>query len=142
MPDLTLRPVTHADLPMPGDWLAEPHVREWWDAPEAEPAGMRANPDGTSGAARFDMRIGAMARMDYLIGPPGHLGRGLGAAMVRARAEALIEAGAPCIHADPDADNPGSVGAVRRAGFGEVRQHEADGAVTLVYRHPPAGDAR
>jgi aminoglycoside 6'-N-acetyltransferase len=164
MPDLTLRPVRHADLDLLRGWFAQPHVRVWWGMPEGELAAMRADLDGAAEASGFEMRLalvdgdpigyvqdgplpateepylqglepGARA-IDYLIGPPDRLRCGYGAAMLRARADALLAEGVPCIYVDPDAANAGSVGAARRADLAEVARHEADGETTLVFRLP------
>jgi aminoglycoside 6'-N-acetyltransferase len=35
-PDIGFRPVAAGDLPLLADWLARPHMREWWGDPQTE----------------------------------------------------------------------------------------------------------
>lgn len=56
MPDVELRPLTRADLPLLGRWLREPLVARWWDEPStAEAVEARYGPsiDGTDPTAVY-----------------------------------------------------------------------------------------
>jgi aminoglycoside 6'-N-acetyltransferase len=153
------RPMQAADLPLLRRWLAMPHVTEWWgdceeqyalvrgdlDEPAMEqyivaaadrpfaylqcydPAawpqnGLGRHPAGTRG-------------IDQFIGEPDMIGRGHGAALIRAFCDRLLSAGAPRVLTDPDPANRRAVRAYEKAGFrphGEV--DTPDGRALLMVR--------
>jgi aminoglycoside 6'-N-acetyltransferase len=162
-PDYEFIPVTRADLPLLRRWLSEPHVRDWWDAPEWEMKLIARDLDG----GPIDMRIvhadgrpfayvqdypahhwemphyadfpeGTRA-IDTFLGEPGMLGRGHAARYLRSRAEALIAAGAPAVVIDPDPANERAVRAYRAAGFrGEEIRPCEDGSLVIVMEFRPS----
>lgn len=138
LPALTFRPLTHADLPALTSWFAEPHVSPWYAGPDAL--------DGT--AAKYGPRIkgnhpvalhvlsvdGEDAGffqcyptqtpneigIDYLIGVPDLIGRGIGTQAIWAYARDIVlpaHPGATHVVADPTADNLRSIRALEKAGF-------------------------
>ena len=151
------RPVVEKDLPMIAGWLAEPHVAEWWDAPETDIAGIRENIDSISvepliveldgkpiaylqsydphlddGHPYADQPFGTLG-IDLSIGVPGLVGRGHGSAIVRQFVEQLFEEGAPRVIIDPHPDNGRAIRAYERAGFRAIdRRHSEYGDVVLM----------
>jgi aminoglycoside 6'-N-acetyltransferase len=104
-------PLTRNDLPLLQRWLSEPHVSEWWGEPEdygpsiagteatrcyiahlnGEPIGMIQTyrwADWPKEAAAVGARSDE-AGLDYLIGDPALIGRGLGPKMIRAFIETV-----------------------------------------------------
>lgn len=57
-PDIAFRPVGTADLPLLADWLAQPHLREWWGDPETELAHIRDMIEGRDTTRPFLFSIG------------------------------------------------------------------------------------
>ncbi len=116
-PEFTWRRLTPADYPLLAGWLAQPHVRRWWNhefTPEAvardfgptwrgeepnedllvfadgSPVGLvqRCRPaDYPDYLSDLEPLAGVSPEtmtLDYLIGDPARVGRGLGSAMLRA----------------------------------------------------------
>jgi aminoglycoside 6'-N-acetyltransferase len=142
-----LRPLTRADLPLLGGWLQEPLVDEWWhDDPAPEALERRYGP-AIDGLQPTELRIGERDgvavgfvqwyrladepeytaelaphlpipedawSLDYLVGAEEHRRRGIGTALVRA---ALAEIGPHPVIVPVHAENPGSAGVLRNAGF-------------------------
>jgi ribosomal protein S18 acetylase RimI-like enzyme len=108
-----VRSMREEDLPLIGGWLREPHVARWWrDPPEEELAAMRRHLSGGAGGAvgmltvtEGDQAVGwaqwywwdddpeealaagvraGEAGIDYAIGDPAAVGRGLGRQLVAA----------------------------------------------------------
>ena len=119
---ITFRPLERADLPMLCEWIARPHVAEWWDAPptlaealeEFGPLIAGAVPHRAYIALLDDMPLGfvqsyvpsechddgwwleehdaGVRGIDQFLVDSGSLGRGLGTSMVRAFVDRLFEA--------------------------------------------------
>jgi RimJ/RimL family protein N-acetyltransferase len=117
---ITFRPLTVADLPLLHEWLARPHVAEWWksggsladiesefgpltDEGTSSTRGYIALRDGTpigfiqsyvamgSGEGWWpDERDPGVRGIDQFLAHEHQLGRGLGTAMVRAFVERLF----------------------------------------------------
>ena len=163
MPDLyALRAFIAADLPMMADWLATPHLRQWWGDPADQLAlvtedldnplmdqqiglhGSRAfaylqsYPCHAWGAPQFHDRPQGSHSVDICTGPPDMLGQGHGAAILRRYANTLLASGATDIVIDPDPDNERAVRCYRRAGFRDVavRTGEDGTAVLVMDFHP------
>lgn len=146
---LDLRTMTRGDLPVLAEWLRAPHVRRWWhadgepsDAPVVARYGPRVDGDtptrmwvvevnGRSIGFVQDYRIrdypdfallapdADALGLDYAIGDPHRVGRGLGvrvlwAWMLRARRD-LPEVGS--YFAAPDHRNLASLRILAKAGF-------------------------
>jgi aminoglycoside 6'-N-acetyltransferase len=138
------RPVTAADLPLLRSWRAQPHVIQWWGAPDVEDSA------DTLADTRVALWIveyladGAPARafayaqdysphdwpdhpfaylppgsrgIDQYIGEPDMLDQGHGTAFVRAHLDRLFTAGAPAVGTDPHPDNARAIRAYEKAGF-------------------------
>ena len=147
------------DLPLVRDWLARPHVREWWGDPDEQYellAGDLDEPRMVMRIVSFDGRPFAYAQdyevhawpqphfaalppgsraIDTFIGEPAMLGIGHGGAYLRALA-LLIEAdGATAVVIDPDRDNARARRAYAKAGFaGETVVDTPEGpAVVMVF---------
>ncbi|WP_227982466.1 GNAT family N-acetyltransferase [Nocardia spumae] len=116
-PRFTWRAVTPGDFALLGQWLAQPHVRRWWNH-DHDPASIERDfgPTARGEVAAEDLLVSIGAEplglvqrirwsdwpdyvdemrpivalpdeavsLDYLIGDPLRVGRGLGSAMVRA----------------------------------------------------------
>lgn len=165
---LTLRPMQRSDLVLVERWLGEPHVARWYLAGSTvaqelddlhrcvagtEPthvllvveAGRPVGwcqwyrcddyPDYAAGVGAEPGDVG----IDYAIGEPGRVGRGVGTALVQALVEA-VAADLPSagIVADPDASNLASRRVLENAGFILVREglipSEPTTTVMAVYR--------
>jgi len=77
--------------------------------------------------------------VDTFLGEPAMLGQGHAAGYLRARAEALLAAGAPGVVIDPSPDNARAVRAYRAAGFrGEQIRPCEDGSPVIVMEFRPS----
>jgi aminoglycoside 6'-N-acetyltransferase len=156
--DYVFRPMTSADLPTIGRWLAERHVRQWWGEPSEqyalvsddldEPAmdqyvistggidfGYVQCYDLTAWNSGFGTHPEGTRGIDLFIGEPTMIGRGHGSALIRAFADARLASGAPRLVTDPDPANLRAVRAYEKAGF--VKAHMVDtpdGASLLMVR--------
>lgn len=153
------RPVRRADLPLLRRWLRTPEVIRWWGDPEEQEALLTEDLD----EPRMAMRIvslegrpfayaqhyvvqtwpqphfahlpdGAVA-IDAFIGEPDMLGAGHGSAFLSALASKLVEAGAPVVAIDPDAENLRARRAYFKAGFrGDAVVESGEGpAVVMLF---------
>lgn len=167
---LTLRPMQPADLVLVERWLNEPHVARWYVAGStvarelddlrrcvagAEPTRVllvvetgrpigwcqwyRCDdyPDHAAGVGAEPGDVG----IDYAVGEPERVGRGVGTALVRLIVETVAAAfPAAGIVADTDASNLASRRVLEKAGFLLVREgpvlSEPTDAVMAVYRRP------
>ncbi|MBN9101686.1 MULTISPECIES: GNAT family N-acetyltransferase [unclassified Pseudonocardia] len=159
--DITWRPVTEADFPLLGAWLAQPHVARWWNhetSPEAverdfgptlrgeEPnedliALLDGRPFGLVQRSRIaaypeyveplaaivDVPDDAMS-IDYLIGDPDLVGRGMGARMIASIVADTWTAhpAASCIIVPVSAANAASWRALEGAGLTRVAEGEME----------------
>jgi aminoglycoside 6'-N-acetyltransferase len=163
MPDAyALRAFTAADLPMMADWLATPHLRQWWGDPVEELAlvtedldnplmdqqigllgpcafaYLQSYPCHEWGAAQFHDRPEGSQSVDMCVGLPDMLGHGHGAAILRLYAQTLIARGAKDVVIDPAPDNERALRCYRRAGFRDVaiRPGEEGDPVLVMEFHP------
>ena len=152
------RPMTAADMPLMRDWLARPHVREWWhDGDDFEFVSGEMNHhdmaqfivslDATPFAYLQCYQIGdwhdgfgaqpaGTRGLDQFIGEADMLGCGHGSAFINSFIEMLFARGVPRIVIDPRPDNPRAIRAYEKAGF--QPQHEIvtpDGAALLMIRN-------
>ena len=143
MTDYEFKPLNETDLPLMKKWLAAPHLREWWGEPgrqyeliktdlRDDDIDMRLvqykgtligyiqdyDPGDWPDIHFANLPAGTRAT-DQFIGEPEMLEKGHGSAFLRARAEALIAAGAAMVVTDPDAANSRAIAAYRKAGFEE-----------------------
>jgi aminoglycoside 6'-N-acetyltransferase len=142
MSPYAVRPATAADLPLLRRWRAQPHVIEWWGAPDVEdPTEVLADPRIAMWIVEHEGRPFAYAQdysphdwephpfahlppksrgVDQYIGEPDMIGRGHGSAFVREHCDRLFAAGAPAVGADPHPSNRGAIRAYEKAGFAVV----------------------
>ncbi len=143
-PRYVFRSVTDRDFPMLARWLAEPHVRQWWDDPEKELAEIREHMDSVSveplivehggrpiaylqsydphledGHPYNDQPFGTLG-VDLTIGVPELVGVGHGSAMLSQFVEELFDEGTPRVVIDPDPNNGRAIRAYEKAGFRKV----------------------
>ncbi|NUT23364.1 MAG: GNAT family N-acetyltransferase [Hamadaea sp.] len=153
LPRIAFRPLARTDFPTLLGWLGEPHVARWWrhrpenlDSIERK-YGPRVDGnspvrvhvllvDGVPAGIFQDYRTAdypayaaAVAdseaiAIDYLIGDPGLVGRGIGPQAIWAYARDVAPA-APRVVASPDETNEASIRALLKAGF----RYERDAAV-------------
>jgi aminoglycoside 6'-N-acetyltransferase len=135
------RPVTDADFPLLGAWLAEPHVARWWGEAEEDLAEIRQHM--TSATVKpfiilmDDHPIGYMQSydihgeddhpyrdqpagtigIDLSIGEPELIGKGHGPRIIDAFVRQLFAKGAPRVVIDPDPANAAAIRAYAKAGF-------------------------
>ena len=148
----TLVPLRRHHFGLVVDWLAQPHVAEWWDSPqgmdqvEAEygPCVDGTDPTEVLLCVVGDQPIGLVqiyrlednpeyaeavglpsaGGIDLFIGDGERLGAGLGSAMIAAAAERIWERypDVPCAMAGPSVHNARSIRAFEKAGFRALRQ--------------------
>jgi aminoglycoside 6'-N-acetyltransferase len=139
--DHEFRAAEPKDLKLLARWLAEPHVRQWWDEPQAALEEIRAamesdstepmivehggraiayvqacDPHLEDGHPFADQPTGTLC-IDFLVGEPSLLRQGHGSEMLAALAELLFEEGAPRLVADPDPGNAAAIKTCANAGF-------------------------
>jgi aminoglycoside 6'-N-acetyltransferase len=153
----SFRPVVPPDVPMLDAWLRTPEVARWWGDPDEQAALLRADLSEPrmvmeivsfggkpfAYAQNYDIHIwpqphfaslppGSRA-IDAFIGEPGMIGRGHGAAFLKALALRLRRAGAPVVAIDPDVENLRARGAYQNAGFrAEAVVETGDGLAALM----------
>jgi len=159
-PDYAFRPMTSDDLPVIRQWLARPHVREWWGDPSEqydlvsgdldEPAMdqfiVSVGSDDFAYLQCYDLTawnsgFGAHPRgtrgIDLFIGEPDMIGRGHGSAFIRAFVDERLRSGAPRMVTDPDPSNTRAVRAYEKAGFEKAGMVDTpDGPALLMVRNP------
>ncbi|OKO71920.1 GNAT family N-acetyltransferase [Bradyrhizobium sp. NAS96.2] len=152
------RPMTTADLPLIKQWLALPHVREWWGDPAEqyalvsgdldEPAmdqfivaadgsdfGYIQCYDLTAWNSGFGAQPVGTRGIDLFIGEPNMVAGGHGSALIRGFVEERLAQGAPRIVTDPDPANARAVRAYAKAGFHEAGMVDTpDGPALLMVR--------
>ena len=156
--DYVFRPMTSADLPTIGRWLAERHVRQWWGEPSEqyalvsgdleEPAmdqyvvstdgtdfGYIQCYDLTAWNSGFGTQPEGTRGIDLFIGEPGMIERGHGSGLNRAFTDTKFAAGLPRMVTDPDPANPRAIRAYENAGFTKVGLVDTpDGVSQLMVR--------
>ncbi|MGH6664586.1 MAG: GNAT family N-acetyltransferase [Pseudolabrys sp.] len=147
------RPMTSADLPMVKQWLAAPHVAQWWGDAFALVSG-DLETEGidqfivAAGERRFayvqcydpsvwpDSGFGPQppgARgIDQFIGESTMVGRGHGSAFVRQFVAGRLAAGAPQVITDPVPENARAIRAYEKAGFRRQRLVDTPNGVALL----------
>jgi aminoglycoside 6'-N-acetyltransferase len=142
------RPMSAGDLPLVKEWLARPHVVEWWGDTyqqfelvsgdlevEAMDQFIVAQDERPFAYLQcYDPQVwpenglgahpGGTRGIDQFIGEADMVGRGHGSAFIRDFIERLIAAGAPRVITDPDPGNRRAIRAYEKAGF--RREHELD----------------
>lgn len=151
MPAVSFRPLTPEDLPLLHEWLARPHVAEWWSgSPSLADVEAEFGPmlDGASttqayialgdgrpiGYIQSYVALGSgdgwwpdevdpgVRGIDQFLGHPEQLDRGLGTAMVRAFIDRLFtDPAVTRIQTDPSPDNGRAIRCYEKAGFRAVR---------------------
>jgi aminoglycoside 6'-N-acetyltransferase len=160
MASYQFRPMSAEDLPLVKDWLARPHVREWWgDAfeqfelasadleVEAMEQFIVAAGDRPFGYLQcYDPQVwpdnglgehpSGTRGIDQFIGEPDMVNRGHGSAFIRAFIEGLLVGGAPRIVTDPDPTNARAIRAYEKAGFAKDKLvGTPDGIALLMVRN-------
>jgi len=140
-PGYRFHPVSATELPLIGQWLERPHVREWWGEPARELASIAAHidddavevcivcheerpigyiqswdPHAEADHPCRDQPAGTRG-IDQFIGEPELIGRGHGSSFIRLFVERLFAAGASRIVTDPNPGNARAIGAYTKAGF-------------------------
>jgi aminoglycoside 6'-N-acetyltransferase len=154
------RPMSADDLPLVKDWLARPHVVEWWGDTfeqfelvsadlevEAMDQFIVAAGDRPFGYLQCydpqvwpDNGLGDHPRgtrgIDQFIGEPDMVDRGHGSAFIRSFIDNLIAAGAPRVITDPDPKNARAIRAYEKAGFAKDKLVDTpDGIALLMVRN-------
>ena len=146
---ITFRQVTRADFALLGTWLAEPYVARWWNhevTPEAVERDFGASVDGTEpnedhlalldgvpfGLIQYSRYADYAAELaqvvtvpegavsiDYLIGVPALIGRGLGVRMISVFCDRIwqVDPAAACVIVPVVSANPASWKTLLRCGF-------------------------
>jgi RimJ/RimL family protein N-acetyltransferase len=170
-PRIDFRPLTRADLPLLHEWLARPHVAEWWGAPptlaavEAEfapylGAASRVRPfvvlvDGAPGGYIQwyvvagdddgwwpDERDPGARGIDQFLADAHRLGRGLGTAVVRAFVARLFaDPEVTRVQTDPAPENGRAIRCYEKAGFRRVGVVDTPDGPALLMRCERPGGA-
>ena len=160
MPDsYAFRPMTADDLPLVRDWLAAPHVMQWWGKPDEQFALVSGDLDepamdqylvATAGPpfgylqcyrltdwnTGFGPHPDGTRGIDMFVALPEMTGRGHGAGMIRAFADNLLATGTPRVVTDPDPKNARAIRAYEKAGFQRDRLVDTpDGTSLLMVRN-------
>lgn len=146
--DYRFERATRDDLDLLRQWLAEPHLAEWWGDPDREIMLIDEEIDGGPTDMRIVWTTGPRAApfafvqdypaqaypmpqyadvpgdargLDTFLGDPAYLGKGHASAYLRQRARALLAGGASAVLVDPDPRNARAIAAYARAGFRAVK---------------------
>ena len=142
------RPLQQSDFPQFATWLAQPHVQKWWPeepttAYVSEKYGARTRGDDPTAVyvVEADMKpIGIIQSfvladypeygnlfghpsdfsIDYLIGEPDYVGRGVGTAMIKQFIQTIGRANYPTatgVSTAPDIGNAASIRVLEKVGF-------------------------
>jgi aminoglycoside 6'-N-acetyltransferase len=154
------RPLTPADLPLVGRWLAVPHVAEWWPDIDRQLADIRGLLDEADidrflvyASERpiaylqcYDVPVGGHPFLDHpagsrgidqFIGEPDMVGRGHGSAFIHSFVDDIFAAGVPRVMTDPDPANTRAIRAYEKAGFNADRLVDTPhGRTLLMVRNP------
>ncbi|MGX1102928.1 MULTISPECIES: GNAT family N-acetyltransferase [Bradyrhizobium] len=152
------RPMTPTDLPQIKQWLALPHVREWWGDPaeqyalvsgdlhepamdqfivatDASDLGYIQCYDLTAWNSGFGLQPEGTRGIDLFIGEPNMMAGGHGSALIRAFVDDRLAQGAPRIVTDPDPANARAIRAYEKAGFQRMGMVDTpDGPALLMAR--------
>jgi aminoglycoside 6'-N-acetyltransferase len=154
------RPMTAAELPMVRQWLALPHVMEWWGEPDEqfdlvsgdlahpamdqyivtkaeEPLGYLQCYHLTEWNAGFGPQPDGTRGIDLFIAIPEMINCGHGSELIGAFVGNALAAGVPRIVTDPDPVNGRAIRAYEKAGFCKDREIDTpDGPALLMVRDP------
>ena len=152
---LTFRPMVVDDLPLVTAWLREPHVGPWWVPSEVDDVTRAVrgdepvepwllvldgddvgyfqvydvgyDPEYRAACASIGVEAGT-AGMDYLLGDPALIGRGIGTAAIGAFVEDVVFGLGPypAVTAGPDPKNAASIRVLEKNGFvfvGDIETH-------------------
>jgi aminoglycoside 6'-N-acetyltransferase len=159
MQSYRFRPMTPDDLPLVRQWLAAPHVAEWWhDADDFDfVSGDLDHPDTAQFIVGLDDEPFAYLQcyrmsdwhisfgpqpdgtrgLDQIIGKPDMIGRGHGSAFIRQFTNDLLARGTPRVVLDPHPDNARAIRAYEKAAFKADREITTpDGRALLMVRNP------
>jgi len=159
MASYQFRPMSADDLPLVKDWLARPHVVEWWGDPDEqfglvsgdmnEPAmdqyivSLNGAPLGylqcyrlTDWNTGFGSQPEGTRGIDQMIGVAEMVGQGHGSGFIRAFIERLLGNSTPRVVVDPDPENARAIRAYEKAGFVKDKLVETpDGIALLMVRN-------
>jgi aminoglycoside 6'-N-acetyltransferase len=149
-----------ADLAMIRQWLAMPHVVEWWGDPDeqfelvssdlADPAMeqfiVTTDDDPFGYLQCYDLRAWPTAAfgpqpdgtrgIDQFIGKPEMVDRGHGSGFIRSFVDELLRNGIPRVITDPAPENSRAIRAYQKAGFsGDRIVNTDDGPALLMARN-------
>jgi aminoglycoside 6'-N-acetyltransferase len=158
--DYVFRRMTTADLGLIQDWLALPHVQEWWGDPGEQYALVSVDlkdpamdqyiiclDGGPFGylqcyeLAAWNTGFGVQPRgtrgIDLFIGKPDMIELGHGSALIRHFVDDLLRNGSPRVVTDPSPANARAIRAYEKAGFERNRVVDTpDGPALLMIRNP------
>jgi aminoglycoside 6'-N-acetyltransferase len=150
------RPMSADDLVLVRDWLARPHVTEWWGDTHEQFELVSADLEVeameqfivTAGERPFaylqcyDPLVwpesglgdhpGGTRGIDQFIGEAGMVGRGHGSAFIKAFIDRLIAGGAPRVITDPDPKNARAIRAYEKAGFVKDKLVDTPDGISLL----------
>jgi aminoglycoside 6'-N-acetyltransferase len=159
MASYQFRPISAGDLPLVKDWLARPHVVEWWGDPDEqfelvsgdmnEPAmdqyivSLDDAPLGylqcyrlTDWNTGFGPQPEGTRGIDQMIGVPEMVGQGHGSGFIREFIERLLGNSTPRVVVDPDPENARAIRAYEKAGFVKDKLVDTpDGTALLMVRN-------
>jgi aminoglycoside 6'-N-acetyltransferase len=159
MASYQFRPMSADDLPLVKNWLARPHVVEWWGDPDEqfglvsgdmnEPAmdqyivSLNDAPLGylqcyrlTDWNTGFGPQPEGTRGIDQMIGIPEMVGQGHGSGFIREFIDRLLASSTPRVVVDPDPENARAIRAYEKAGFVKDKLVDTpDGTALLMVRN-------
>jgi len=159
MASYQFRPMSAEDLPLVKDWLARPHVVEWWGDPDEQfglvsgdmnepamdqyivsfddaPLGYLQCYRLTDWNTGFGPQPEGTRGIDQMIGVPEMVGQGHGSGFIRTFIERLLANSTPRVVVDPDPANARAIRAYEKAGFVKDKLVDTpDGTALLMVRN-------
>jgi RimJ/RimL family protein N-acetyltransferase len=134
----TFRPVTPQDEALLREWIARPHVAEWWDDQPPD-IGFIAHLDGRPIGFIQSYEVPDGRGIDQFLANADDLNRGIGTEMIRAFLETLFaDPSVRFVQVDPAPNNARAIRCYEKVGFTAIGEIDTpDGRALLMKVTPP-----